>query len=225
MSVSETVFPNESYYVVHGWMINELGLKGADLILYSIIYGFSQDGKSVFNGSLSYLAAATNTTTRNVLLCLKRLTESGLVEREEISIRGITLPTYKAVSPGVKKFHRGGEKISPNNIANNIDTLIPPIVPPSLATETEHDDDFDKFWSAYPLKKDKARARKAFRKVKVPLDTLLAALEAQKKLPDWTKENGRYIPHAATWLNGERWEDELEPTETHEPTPTLRRLT
>lgn len=68
---------------------------------------------------------------------------------------------------------------------------------------------FDQFWSAYPLKKSKKDARKAFAKVKAPLDTLLAALERQKKTPDWTKDGGRYIPYASTWLNGERWEDEV----------------
>lgn len=68
---------------------------------------------------------------------------------------------------------------------------------------------FDQFWAAYPLKKSKKDARKAFAKVKAPLDTLLAALERQKKTPAWTKDGGRYIPYASTWLNGERWEDEV----------------
>ena len=71
-------------------------------------------------------------------------------------------------------------------------------------------DPFDLFWAAYPLKKSKKDARKAFAKVKAPLDTLLAALERQKKTPDWTKDGGRYIPYASTWLNGERWEDEVQ---------------
>lgn len=70
-------------------------------------------------------------------------------------------------------------------------------------------DPFDVFWAAYPLKKSKKDARKAFAKVKAPLDTLLAALERQKKTPAWTKDGGRYIPYASTWLNGERWEDEV----------------
>ena len=76
-------------------------------------------------------------------------------------------------------------------------------------TQAAAPEPFDLFWSAYPLKKSKKDARKAFAKVKAPLDTLLAALERQKKTPDWTKDGGRYIPYASTWLNGERWEDEV----------------
>jgi hypothetical protein len=39
--------------------------------------------------------------------------------------------------------------------------------------------------------------------------TVLAALGIQRQSSDWTKENGRYIPNASTWLNGRRWEDEV----------------
>ena len=68
---------------------------------------------------------------------------------------------------------------------------------------------FEKFWSAYPRKEGKQKARSAFEKVTVDLDILLVALEAQKKSSQWTKDNGQFIPHAATWLNGKRWEDQL----------------
>ena len=69
--------------------------------------------------------------------------------------------------------------------------------------------EFEKFWSAYPRKEGKQKARAAFEKVTVSLDVLLIALEAQKKSSQWTKDNGQFIPHAATWLNGKRWEDQL----------------
>ena len=68
---------------------------------------------------------------------------------------------------------------------------------------------FEEFWKAYPKKKAKHDAMKAFEKVTVPLETLLQALEQQKKSTDWQKENGQFIPHPATWLNGKRWEDQL----------------
>jgi hypothetical protein len=43
------------------------------------------------------------------------------------------------------------------------------------------------------------------------LQTLLTALDKQKKSTQWKKDNGQFIPHPATWLNGKRWEDQLEP--------------
>ena len=67
---------------------------------------------------------------------------------------------------------------------------------------------FDRFWSAYPKKVGKEAARKAFAKVKAPIDILIAAIEQQKTSRQWTKDNGQYIPNPATWLNQGRWEDE-----------------
>lgn len=82
-------------------------------------------------------------------------------------------------------------------------------------------DDFDRFWSAYPLKVGKKKARDAFAKVKVPVETLLAALEVQKKSAQWVKDGGAYIPHPTTWLNGERWEDEAAVGAAPGPAPSV----
>jgi hypothetical protein len=70
---------------------------------------------------------------------------------------------------------------------------------------------FDEFWSAYPKKKAKEAARKAWVKLK-PDETLgkeiIQAVIESAKTKDWKKENGKYIPYPATYLNGKRWEDE-----------------
>lgn len=74
------------------------------------------------------------------------------------------------------------------------------------------DEDFALFWEAYPRKTDKQDALKAFRKLKPDGELMLrmmAALEQQKISPQWTKDGRQFIPHAATWLNGRRWEDQM----------------
>jgi predicted phage replisome organizer len=68
---------------------------------------------------------------------------------------------------------------------------------------------FDRFWTAYPKKVGKEAARKAMAKVKAPIETILTAIEQQKRSEQWTKDNGQFIPNPATWLNQGRWEDEL----------------
>lgn len=76
--------------------------------------------------------------------------------------------------------------------------------------------DFERFWSAYPKKRNKETARKAFKKLKgVSIDVLLEAIEKQKRSQDWLKDGGQYIPYPATWLNGGAWENEE--TETNVP--------
>lgn len=73
------------------------------------------------------------------------------------------------------------------------------------------DERFDKFWKAYPKRKDKKRAYKAFMKIKPNnelLQQMLDCIEREKKSLDWLKDNGQYIPYPSSWLNGERWNDE-----------------
>ena len=70
---------------------------------------------------------------------------------------------------------------------------------------------FDSFWKSYPKKKAKGDAEKAFSKLKPDeelLKTMLDAIEAQSRSPDWRKDGGQFIPYPATWLNQRRWEDE-----------------
>jgi len=71
-------------------------------------------------------------------------------------------------------------------------------------------DDFDTFWSAYPNKVGKANAKKAWSKKKPDIDTVLRAINMQQLTHQWSKNNGRFIPHPTTWLNGERWNDEVQ---------------
>ena len=70
---------------------------------------------------------------------------------------------------------------------------------------------FDAFWSAYPKKRSKGQALNAWRKLS-PDEQLtariIAAVEQAKTQDDWRKEQGKYIPHPATWLNARGWEDE-----------------
>lgn len=73
------------------------------------------------------------------------------------------------------------------------------------------DERFDKFWKAYPKRRDKKRAYKVFMKIKPDnelLQQMLDCIEREKKSLDWLKDNGQYIPYPSSWLNGERWNDE-----------------
>lgn len=78
------------------------------------------------------------------------------------------------------------------------------------------DEQFERFWAAYPRKRSKATAYKTWQKIKPDqplLNTILHALEQQKLSAQWQRDNGQYIPYPATWLNGGRWEDEPEKPE------------
>lgn len=84
--------------------------------------------------------------------------------------------------------------------------------------------EFDVFWAAYPRKVCKKAAMEKFglaRKKNVSLEKMLIALEEQKKTEQW--QDVRYIPHASTWLNQERWEDETSSRPEEERAPPRKR--
>lgn len=79
---------------------------------------------------------------------------------------------------------------------------------------------FDRFWSAYPRKVAKPDARRKFMALNPDdelLGIMLAAIEAQKRSEQWTKDNGQFVPYPSTWIHQRRWEDEVKPVAVISP--------
>lgn len=81
----------------------------------------------------------------------------------------------------------------------------------SGTTSTKPDPLFDEFWTTYPNKVNKQKARTSWNRL---TDADKAA--ALRALPDHigTWKDPNFIPHPTTWLNGRRWEDEIKPKHT-----------
>src|SRR3972149_11639439 len=87
----------------------------------------------------------------------------------------------------------------------------------NLQEKKSDDEKFNLFWEAYPKRKSKGQAEKAWLKIKPSeqlLATMFAKIEQAKTSEDWIKEGGKYIPYPATWLNAKGWEDEYKPAIT-----------
>lgn len=98
----------------------------------------------------------------------------------------------------------------------------PPKRKKATAKEDYDLEGFDAFYAAYPRHEGKAAALKAWNKLApdvVLQEQMGKALEVQKQSQQWRKDCGQYIPMPATWLNGKRWEDEVQ-TQTQPNLPT-----
>lgn len=72
-------------------------------------------------------------------------------------------------------------------------------------------DGFEQFWAAYPKRVSKGAARKAWAKLKPSeqlLQAILAGIGRAKTSAQWLRDDGRFVPHPATWLNAEGWLDD-----------------
>ena len=100
---------NNNFITIQGWMVNEIGLSGNELLLYALIYGFSQDEKSSFNLSLSYTMKWLNVSKQTVITTLKKLVDRGLITKEERTDNGVKSCFYKVVN----NLDRGSQEFLP----------------------------------------------------------------------------------------------------------------
>ena len=130
-----------NFITLEGWMRADLKLSGNELIVYAIIYGFSQNKQGTFAGSLQYLADWVGCSKRTVMRALNKLVEEQFITKTETvlnnnekrvsyqaemgcektsqGVKNFHRGCEKISQGGVKKFHRGCEKISHNNTNNN----------------------------------------------------------------------------------------------------------
>lgn len=158
---------DDNYYITYGWMINQLQLKGNELQIFAIIYGFSQNNKKDFNGATTYLAEWIGGTKRTVITVLQKLVEKKLLIKEVDNVgtpniykinpeiidkngkfninwcKNFTSTSEKISSPQCKNFTSTSENFSPNNnINNNIDNNINNIAAAKEKLQRFLDDDF-----------------------------------------------------------------------------------
>lgn len=77
------------------------------------------------------------------------------------------------------------------------------------ASARESSQAFDAFWQAYPRRTDRGHAVKAWAKLtKTQTDPRVVIEAASRFAAKSANTDPKFIPHPATWLNGERWLDE-----------------
>ena len=76
--------------VVMGWMINKLGLQGEELMVYALIYGFSQIENQYYRGSLKYLSEWLSCDEEHAKNVFQSLINRGLISCSQSGYRAVT---------------------------------------------------------------------------------------------------------------------------------------
>lgn len=111
----------------------------------------------------------------------------------------------------------GDQKIKQPSIQQTTkDLMIPASAGPDKRTSIEDKitDDFEEWWKLYPRKEAKKAAREAYLKARarVAQGVLIESLQAQildRKIMQKSGREPPFMPHGSTWLNNDRWEDEV----------------
>lgn len=122
---------NEDYIVIPAFVVMSeedggLGLKGNEATVFSVIYGFSKDGESWFQGSQSYLAAWCGCTKQGIQKNINSLLNKNLIKREYVTKNGVRYANYRSCHP--TNLVGGGDQqslhhnIEHNNTPSDIDS-------------------------------------------------------------------------------------------------------
>ena len=78
----------------------------------------------------------------------------------------------------------------------------------AVIVESENAEPFEDFWLLYPRRVAKKDARKMWARIPESLhNRIFISIVAWRRV--WKDKEENFIPYPATWLNGERWEDDL----------------
>lgn len=102
---------DNNFFQITGWMLNRLKLKGTALNVYAIIYGFSQDGESSFNGSRQYLCDFTGATKPTIDKALAELQAMDLIIKTSKKINDVIHNEYKANLEALRDFTTSKETL------------------------------------------------------------------------------------------------------------------
>lgn len=222
---------NENYIQISGWMVQGLGLKGNELLVYALIYGFSQDGMSEFTGSIAYICEWLSCSRPTASKALTELEKKGFIIKRTETKNGVIFNAYKIDLQVVKEFYGGSKKtlqgsketlqggskesLHNNTILNNTRDNTRDNNIKSDATARQSDDiekEFENLWSLYPRKQGKANALKAYAKARKKHPEIYEIVE--KGIRDYVayikanKTEPQYIKHGSTWFNQRAWEDD-----------------
>ena len=215
------------FFKRHDIRIVEEMPNGKDYVLFylkMLVESIDHDGELRFSETIPYneqmLSVITNTNIDIVRHAMKLFIELKMIDVFDDATIYMS-EVQKLIgneTDGAERVRKHRDRISENKrlLQCNADVTK---CNTEKETETETDQEkktdnaeaFGAFWTAYPNKKAKPAALKAFFKLKPDtalLAEMLKAIEVQKQSAQWQKDSGQFIPMPSTWLNQRRWEDD-----------------
>lgn len=216
-----------------------------DVVMWQT-YGFN---KSIDDISRTQFAAETGIDPSDVRIVLNQLVELNIITRGEgryarsysINKRHATWNLPEARKLVNKPGFEGGNPLPQGGEVPFCEGGDSPVeggkFPPTKDNSKKHNqkttskenlsrslrERFEIFWAAYPKKKSKTTAEKAFAKRNPDeqlFNDLMAGLERAKTSEQW--QNPQFIPHAGTWLNAGGWMDEIQSAYTDDEIAVIR---
>jgi hypothetical protein len=170
--------------------------------------------------SIDWLCEFSSLNRKTVISALDRLEACGLIQDSGRRVGVTRQVKVYTINVGKGSQNRNSSEMSrKESQKRDTEPVFNQSSEAKASSESSKPTEFDDFWKAYPHKKAKGAARKAYAKARKAVDhgTLVRSVIAQVGWGVWS--DPAYSPHAATWLNDERWTDEPDssPRQTGKP--------
>lgn len=102
-----------NYIMVSGWMRTRLGLKGNELLLFAMIYGFCQDRDNAYKCSIKYIQDWLGCSKQTAVNTIKSLEEKELVVKNKTTKAndGYDANEYAVNFVKIEEYREGNLKI------------------------------------------------------------------------------------------------------------------
>lgn len=169
--------------------------------------------------SVKTISQLASLSERSVCTHIEIAAQAGwlAIEKHGFNGQGWARHEYKALWPEGTEFgsarqgtERRSEGTEPHDkkALNVVQSIELPKEPLKKHPKGEPDG-FKEFWEAYPNKVKKPKAMAIWRRLKANHADVMAGLRRWKASEQWTKHNGKYVPHPTSWLNAEGWNDAI----------------
>ncbi len=198
------------------WAIRQKTTSTGSKLVLLLLANHSNGYTGQCNPSHKLLAAECEMSISSLKVHIKCLETQGILTIKHLSQDGVSLPNQYVLhinsggseSTGVGQILAGGRSESDGRVGQILATKQE--VKPVIETTHQEPIGFASFWQEYPKKTAKPAALTKFKSAKLKageLEAILVDIKTRKQSDDWMKENGKYIPNPATYLNQRRWED------------------
>ena len=177
-------------------MLMRASIKPSSMLLNNQIIEVNR-GEIVF--SQRNFAKRNNMTRQQLRTFLKKLKQTNMIKSSPNSNQQIThlfIVEYNSYN-----------SIKNNQDLTNTQPRLNHIIRKKESKKVINNKDFDLFWDHYPKKVGKKKVQDKFNSNNYPIDLIIKNIELQKKSDQW--QNQQYIPNPETYLNQERWTDEV----------------
>lgn len=213
--------------------------RGLRAVLVAVADAANRDGDHAHPGTDNVADAALYSRRQTINLLAELVDEGWLEVTEAGGGRGLAT-VYRvameargkgavAANETVQSDDGKGAADDPERVQPEPETVQPRLHPNGVATEPPNgthqrageqaalDAGFDRFWTEYPRAAAKGSARHAWAKAVRAAGGIEVIVEGARRFAADPNRSDSFTPHAATWLNAERWADPPLPARTDRP--------